>query len=191
MKYVKVLFGNKSNANGNGYEYKIGEVNVANTWNPKALDSKEMGGFNFSTEDKILRWLIRGDTIYDVEIPEGAEVIDVPHEATPHGVFRTNKIILLNPQKITDEMAMDLYKKSNIPEKTYYKAMVGLAIRGHMNTAIQILKDKVNNKNIDIALEEFKDFCTNKETGVFDENELGLNCKKIYEMLLEIRNSDF
>ncbi len=29
-----------------------------------------MGGFNFSTEDKILRWLVRGDTLYDVIIPE-------------------------------------------------------------------------------------------------------------------------
>ena len=68
--------------------------------------------------------------------------------------------------------------------------MVGLAIRGHINTAIQILKDKLNNKNIDIALEEFKDFCTNKETGIFNENELGINTKNIYEMLLEIKKKN-
>ncbi len=54
-KYLKVMFGNK----GINYEYKINEVNVANTWNPSANDPKEMGGFNFSTEDKILRWLVR------------------------------------------------------------------------------------------------------------------------------------
>ena len=52
-KYLKVMFGNKSNANG--LEYKIGELNVANKWNPKLNDPKEMGGFNFSTESKILR----------------------------------------------------------------------------------------------------------------------------------------
>lgn len=57
-----------------------------------------------------------------------------------------------------------------------------------MNTALQILKDKVNTKNIDIVLDEFRDFCTNKETGNFDENQLGINTKKIYELLLEIKN---
>jgi len=36
--------------------------------NLNVLGAKEMVGFNFGTEDTILRWLIRGDTIYDVEI---------------------------------------------------------------------------------------------------------------------------
>ena len=34
-----------------------------------------MAGFNFEIEDKILRWLHRGDTIYNVDIPNAAEVI--------------------------------------------------------------------------------------------------------------------
>ena len=89
-KYLKVMFENK----GVDFEYKIGEVNIANNWNPNTYDPKEMGGFNFSTEDKILRWLIRGDTIYNVEVPIDAEIIDCPSESAPHGVFRSNKIIL-------------------------------------------------------------------------------------------------
>lgn len=48
---------------------------LAKIWNPKELDPKKMGGFNSSTESKILRWLVRGDTIYDVELPEDAEVV--------------------------------------------------------------------------------------------------------------------
>ena len=32
-----------------------------------------MGGFNFSTEDKILRYIFRGDTIYDVIIPDNCD----------------------------------------------------------------------------------------------------------------------
>ena len=91
-KYVKVMFGINSGAGD--FQYEIGRLNVATIWNPKAKSGKEFGGFNFSTEEKILRWLHRGDTIYDVEIPDGAEVIDVVESATPHGVFRTNKIIL-------------------------------------------------------------------------------------------------
>lgn len=185
-KYVKVMFGTSSGAGG--FEYKIGEVNIANNWNPNAKDPKEMGGFNFSVEDKIIRWLIRGDTIYDVELPEDAEVIDVPHPSTPHGVFRSNKIIIKNPRVITDEMALEFYRKSTIPEKTYYKAMVGCAIRGYMNTAMQILKDKANKENIELVISEFMDFCTNRETGIFDENELGKNTRKIYDELQKIKN---
>lgn len=184
-KYVKVMFGTSSGANG--FEYKIGEINIADYWNPTAENPKDMGGFNFSVEDKIIRWLIRGDTIYDVEIPEDAEVIDVPHPSTPHGVFRSNKIIIKNPRAITDDMAMELYKKSTIPEKTYYKAMVGCAIRGFMNTAIQILNDRVSRENVEVAISEFIDFCTNRDTGIFNENELGPNTRRIYDELLKIK----
>ena len=67
MKYVKVVDGTISNANR--YEYKIGEINIAPDWNPKAINPENFGGFNYSREDKILRWLHRGDTIYDVEVP--------------------------------------------------------------------------------------------------------------------------
>ena len=186
MKYLKVMFSNKSNANGTGFEYKIDEVNIAKKWNPKADNPEEMGGFNFSVEDKIIRWLVRGDTIYDVEIPDDAEMIEINHPATPGGVFRSNKIIVSNPRKVTDEMAMEFYKKSTIPEKTYFKAIAGCAIRGHINTAMQMIKDKVDSKNIDVALDEFKDFCTNREIGVFDENKLGKNTKKVYDILNKV-----
>ena len=50
------MFGTKSGASD--FEYKLGEVNVAKIWDPKELDPKKMGGFNFSTESKILRWLV-------------------------------------------------------------------------------------------------------------------------------------
>lgn len=153
-KYLKVMFGNK----GVNFEYKIDDVNVADTWNPNTYDPKEMGGFNFSTEDKILRWLVRGDTIYDVEIPDDAEVIDCPSESAPHGVFRSNKIILTNPRPMTDELAMNFYLKSNLPEKSYYKSLAGVAIRGYRNTSLKIIEDKVNKDNIDLVLSEIEDF---------------------------------
>ena len=54
-KYVRVMDGLKSNAGG--FEYKLNEINIANVWNPNTYNPKEMGGFNFSTTDKILRWL--------------------------------------------------------------------------------------------------------------------------------------
>lgn len=153
-KYIKVMFGNR----GADYEYKLNEVNVADIWNPELKSGKEFGGFNFSVEEKILRWLARGDTIYDIIIPEDAEVIDVVESATPHGVFRSNKIIPTNPRKVTDEMAMDFYKKSTIPEIAYYAAMASCAVMGYDNTAKEILKDKVNQSNIDVVLDEWNSF---------------------------------
>lgn len=184
-KYLKVMFGTKSGASG--FEYKINEINTAEYWKPNELDPKKMGGFNFSTETKILRWLVRGDTIYDVELPEEAEVIDCPSESAPHGVFRTNKIIISNPRKVTDELAMELYLKSELPEKSYFKAMAGCAVRGYINTAIKIFEDKVNEFNVSLAILEFEDFCKCKDE-VFNENiHLGKYTKIIYEKLQNIK----
>lgn len=185
-KYLKVMFEQTSGADSS-FSYKIDEVNIANNWNPNAIDPKEMGGFNFSTEDKILRWLVRGNTIYDVEISKDAEIIDCPSESAPHGVLRTNKIILSNPRIVTDEFAMDLYLKSNLPEKSYYKAMAGCAVRGYINTALKILKDKVNKDNIDLVLEEFKDFCS-YDSHLFNPDKLDNDTLNIYNLLLEIKN---
>ena len=163
MKYLKVMFGNVSGAD-KGLEYKINEVNIADKWNPNANTPEEMGGFNYSNEENILRWLIRGDTLYDVLIPDNAEVIKVDNPSTPDGVFRSNKIILSNPREVTDEIALDLYRKSKMPEKTYYKALAGLAIRGYKNTCIELIKDKINKENIDLVLSEFNDFVNSKNS---------------------------
>ena len=158
MKYVKVMFGNK----GANFEYKIGEVNIANTWNLNAKKGRDFGGFNYTTEDCILRWLHRGDTLYDVKVPENAENIKLQSATT---IYRCNKIILTNPRKVTDEMAMEFYKKSNIPEKSYYKALGAVALMNYKNTALAILRDKVNKNNIDIVLEEWNDFIQNGGDG--------------------------
>ena len=120
MKYVKVMFNDKSGANSS-FKYKINEVNIATNWNTKADNPRDFGGFNFSTPEKIIRWIHRGDTIYDVIIPKYAEVVDVIESATPHGVFRSNKIILTNPRKVNDDIAIELYKKTTIPDDAFPK----------------------------------------------------------------------
>ena len=174
------MFGITSGANKD-LEYKIDEVNIANHWNPLAQDPKEMGGFNFSTENKILRWLIRGDTLYDVEIPSDAEVIDCPSKSAPHGVFRSNKIILHHPRKVTDDMALDLYRKSELPEISYYKSLAGCAIRGYRNTCLEIIKDKVNKNNIDLVLSEIDDFVSPYMSDGTDQKGL-----EVYEEVMKI-----
>lgn len=190
-KYLKVMFGNKSSASG--FEYQIGKINIAKYWNPNSTDAKNMGGFNFSVEEKILRWLVRGDTIYDVYIPENAEVIECISESEPHGIFRTNKIIIDNPRLVTDEMAMELYYKSKLSEKSYFKAMAGCCVRGHINTAKQIFKDKINKNNVDLAILEFENFCKPNDGWKAMENDFSKfnikNIIEIYEMLKKIKIS--
>lgn len=183
--FVKVMFGTKSGASG--FEYKIDEINEATIWNPESSNPKDMGGFNYSIHTKVLRWLVRGDTIYDVIIPDGAEVIEVESKSAPGGVFRTNKIIVSNPRKVTDEFAEYLYEISDLPEVSYYKAMAGCAVRGYINTALKILKDKVNKENIDLVLSEVEDFLR-PEGKDFSITLLGENTRLIYDKLLEIKN---
>ena len=176
QKYLKVMFGNK----GANYEYKIDEINVATVWNPNAEKGRDFGGFNYASEESILRWLHRGDTIYDVEIPNDAENIKLEGATT---IYRTNKIIVKNPRKMTDEIAMDYYKKSSIPEKSYYKAMGAVAIMGYDKTAKQILRDKVNKENIDEVLGEWNDFI-NRD----DRYNINATVKFIDEALMEIKS---
>ena len=183
MKFLKVMFENTSGADKN-LKYKINEVNIANNWNPNAETPKEMGGFNFSVEDKILRWLVRGDTLYDVTLPSDAKIIAVKSASAPHGVFRSNKIILSNPRKVTDDIAMKLYLKSKLPEKPYYKSLAGCVVRGYKNTCFKIIEDKVNKNNVDLVLSEIYDFIS-----PYNEEESNDLLKLVLETLNNIKNS--
>lgn len=179
MKYLKVVR-NTASSNGN-FQYKVNELNVASNWNPRGKTGEEMGGFNFSTEDKILRWLVRGNILYDVVIPADAEVLDCESKATPHGVFRTNKIILTNPRKLTDDIAMDLYLKAKLPEESYYKSLAGLMILGFKNTCMKLINDRVNKDNIKEVLSAIADFWHPSEKD-FDLTTY----KQIYDYLTKI-----
>lgn len=178
-KYMRVMYGTKSHAGG--FEYKLNEVNETKNWNPKANNPEKFGGFNFSTEDKILRWLLRGDTIYDVEIPDDAEVVERENKNTPHGVFRSNKIILKNPRKLNDDLVMDLYLKSDLPEDTYFQCLTFLSLRDYDEVCEKIIKDKVNKDNVDQAIKTFTTFFDLKE-----ENKNGVY-KKVEQLLHQIK----
>ena len=179
-KFIKVMFGNK----GANFEYKIGEVNEATIWNPKADKGRDFGGFNYCSEECILRWLHRGDTLYDIEIPKDAEVVKLEGATT---IYRSNKIIITNPRPMTDELALEFYKISNIPEKSYYKALGAVAIMNYKNTAMKILREKINEKNIDEALEEWNDFINHG--GNNDRKDSNETVNMIQRMLLEIKSN--
>lgn len=182
-KFVKVMFGTTSGAKRD-FNYKLNEINIANNWNPKATSGKDFGGFNYCSEECILRWLHRGDTIYDVEIPDDAENIKIDGATT---IFRTNKIIISNPRKVNDEMALHFYKISKIPEKSYYKALGVVSIMNYKQTAYAIIKDKINKDNIDETLEEWNDFISHG--GKNDRKDLNGLVKEVNDYLYKFKTT--
>ena len=179
-KYVRVMDGIKSNSSG--FEYKLDEINISNNWNPNEIEPDKMGGFNFGREDKILRWLHRGDTIYDVIVPDDAEVILCNEEK---GVWRTNKIIVTNPRMITNEIVMELYKKTTLSNKVLAQCLQILLWKNRMEMSEFIVNDKVNKENVDEFIIEFENY--SKKTEKFNYDELGENSKIIYDMLTKIK----
>jgi len=175
-KYVRVMDGLKSNAGG--FEYKLDKVNVASIWDTSTLDPEKMGGFNFCTEDKILRWLHRGDTIYDVIVPDDAECILCDPEK---GIYRSNKIIVTNPRKITDEMVIELYKKNTLSNKILAECLVTLLWKKRKEISKYIIKDRVNLENIDEILNEFERYAGS-------DNLTSPTGSEVYEILKEIQD---
>ena len=176
MKYVRVMDGLTSNAGG--FNYKLDEINISEKWDTSTLDPEKMGGFNFGTEDKILRWLHRGDTIYDVIVPDDAEVILCDEEK---GIYRSNKIIVTNPRTITDELVLELYKKTTLSDKIIAQCLVTLLWKKRKEISKFIINDRVNKDNIGDILNEFTTYAgednLNSESG-----------KEIYNLLIKIKD---
>jgi dephospho-CoA kinase len=152
MKYLKWMTKDKSDHDD--FKFNIDAVTVANDWHPEASFDKT-GGFNFTNEESALRWVSRGDTLYDVIIPKDAEVINVHNVKTPNGIFRTNKIIVTNPRKIFDDLTLELYKKSHLPDYTLFESLAFLALKGCYNTCLTIIRDKVTKENVGLAINEY------------------------------------
>ena len=180
-KYCKVMFGTTSGAKSD-FKYNINDITIANTWNKEGKTPEEMGGFNYTTEDSLIRWLHRGDTMYDVTIPDDAETVKLEGATT---VYRANKIIISNPRPVNDNVALHLYQISNIPEKSYYKALAAVSVMNYKNTALAILKDKVNKDNIDTVLDEWHNFISHG--GNNDRQDISL-VEEIEEYLNEIKS---
>ena len=177
-KYVRVMDGINSNASG--FKYKLDEINIDDRWNPNEDNPKDMGGFNFSTEDKILRWLHRGDTIYDVIIPDDAEVVLCDEEK---GIYRTNKIIVKNPRKITDDMVLELYKKNTLSNKIIAQCLQTLLWKNRLEICKYIIKDRVNKDNVNEILDEFEKYSLERS---FGKTELEGDSRIIYNLLKRI-----
>ncbi len=129
-----------------------------------------------------MRWLHRGDTIYDVIISKDAEIFLCNEEK---GVWRANKIIVTNPRKITDEMVIELYKKTTLSNKVIAQCLETLLWKNRIEISKYIINDRVNKENIDEFINEFEIYV--KKSKKFSYDELGKDSKVIYDMLKEIK----
>lgn len=179
-KYVRVMDGINSNAGC--FEYKLEELNISNNWNPTENEPDKMGGFNFSSEDKILRWLHRGDTIYDVIIPKDAEIVLCNEEK---GIWRANKIIVTNPRQITNELVIELYKKTTLSNKVIAQCLQTLIWKNRIEISKFIINDRVNKNNVYEFITEFENYT--KKSEKFNYDDLGKESKIIYDMLKKIK----
>lgn len=181
MKYLKWVFkdniGHKENQ-----KFEIGKAITCDMWNPSSSNWDERGGFNFTNEECALRWMSRGDTLYEVEIPSDGEVLEVKNDKTPGGIIVANKIILKNPIPISEELLIDFYEKSKLPLSTYFECVGILASRGYYDLALTIIKDKVDMDNIDLALDEFN-------SSIKPWHDVNYDCyNKVKEILEEIKS---
>ncbi len=184
-KYYRVIQTLKEYSDGR--RFPLNAIVVAKQKvNLEAVDRAEIGGFCISTYEYIFRWLIRGDTLCEVIIPENIKVYKT---ISNNGIYVADKIILTNPIKIDDEFAMKLYKASKLTEISYFKAMTASAICGYTNTALKVCKDKVNKDNVDIAIAELENFCKRREDEKYINDTLSINSVQIlYNKLKEIKN---
>ena len=179
MRYLKWAFKDNVGHREN-QKFEIGKVIICDTWDPNNSDWDKRGGFNFTNEECALRWMSRGDTLYEVEIPSDGEIHEVRNDKTPGGIIIANKIILKNPIPISNELLVNLYKKSKLPLSTYFECVGLLASRGYYELALQIIKDKVKMDNIDLALDEFN-------SSIKPWHEVDYDCyNKVKEVLEEI-----
>lgn len=181
MKYLKWAFG-KDIAKVENKKFEIGKVMESDIWDPTNDDWDSRGGFNFTIEKCALRWMSRGDTLYEVEIPKDGELVKINSTKTPDGIYIANKIILTNPIPISNELLENFYNKSELPISTYFECIRILATRNYYDLALKIIKDKVNLNNIDEALEIY-----NKS--LKPEQKLDIECyNKVKEILEEIKS---
>ena len=123
-KYYRVIQTVKEYSNGK--RFPIGEIVVSDKKvNLNAQEQRDIGGFCISTYDYIFRWLIRGDTLCEVTIPEKEKIYKT---TSKNGIYIAEKIILSNPKKINDDFAIELYMHSKLPEESYFRAITACAI---------------------------------------------------------------
>ena len=184
-KYYRVIHDKEYR---DGRRFPINEVVVSDKKiDFNATDGTKIGGFYISTYEYIFRWLIRGNTLCEVKIPEDSTIYKT---VSKNGIYISEKIILKNPIKIDDDLATKLYLKSTLPELSYFEAMAACSICGYINTALKVCNDKVNKNNIDIVISKVEEYCKRRDKENYTNNISQINSFQVlYNRLKKIKNN--
>ena len=101
---------------------------------------------------------------------------------SPNGCY--NKIIVSNPKKITDDLVMDLYKKTTLSNKILADCLVTLIWKDRIKISKYIINDRVNKNNVDEFYTEFMNYSSKNN---FENDELKAKYKELEDMLLKIK----
>lgn len=130
---------------GTGYTYKINEVNICKNFD---TTTQHGNGFYFADEKNILNFLGYGNTLYEVELPPSAKIIEINDECKE---YKTDKIIVKNPTKITPELVkIFLENGATISEQKLLGVIKDLC-RTRQEEILEIIFDFVNENDAKMA----------------------------------------
>ena len=89
-----------------------------------------------------------------------------------------------NPKKITDDLVMDLYKKTTLSNKILADCLVTLIWKDRIKISKYIINDRVNKNNVDEFYTEFMNYSSKNN---FENDELKAKYKELEDMLLKIK----
>ena len=175
---VRIMFDNKDMREETDEKFK----------SEKLVKGEKFDGTEFTTIDKAVRWLLYGDTLYHIELPRWSVVKEVHAKDTNHGLLETESIIIKDGVKMTDKIAMTLYKKSVLHEKAYYRTLAAAAIMGYKSTARTILRDKINEDNVEEAIKEYTSYVVIEKKSNYSSENINFY-KEILKAMEKIRDS--
>ena len=151
--YYKFLDGNKSPVssvlkelgfNDNAFTFEIDKINVCENFDETQMHG---GGFYFLDEENILNFLGYGMTVYDVVIPNDANVIQFVDDVLE---YKTDKIIITNPRKVDKEFVEEMLTKGKISNKKIV-GVIGDLIKKDENELAELVFGKIEPNDIDVA----------------------------------------
>ena len=152
----------------------------------KLSKGEKFDGTEFTTIDKAVRWLLYGDTLYHISLPRWSVVEELHAKDTNHGLLKTDSIIVKDGVKITDKIAMNLYKRSVLHDKAYFRTLAAVAIMGYRSTARLILKERINEDNVEEAIKEYVSYVDVESKNNYSKENVEFY-KNIYKELEKIK----
>jgi threonine aldolase len=91
-----------------------------------------------------------------------------------------------NPQVITNEIVIELYKRTTLTNRILAQCLQTLLWKNRIEVSKFIINDRVNKENVDEFIFEFEKYV--KKSEIFCYDELSSEAKLIYDLLLDVKN---